>query len=45
MTEVVPHGISAHEKCIKQLAQNVEKNVRFHSNLPRVSQFIAKNAI
>ena len=35
---------SAQEKCIKQLALNVVKNVKFHSNLQKASQFIAENA-
>ncbi len=32
------------EKCIKQLAQNVEKNAKFHSNPLKASPFIAENA-
>jgi hypothetical protein len=31
------------EKCIRQFALNVSKNVKFHSNLQKASQFIAKN--
>ena len=30
------------EKCIKQFAQNVSKNVKFRSSLQKVSQFIAE---
>lgn len=33
------------EKCTKQSALNVEKNVKFLSSLIRVDQSIAKNAI
>jgi hypothetical protein len=32
-------------KCIRQLVQNVTKNVKFRSSLQKESQFIAKNAI
>jgi hypothetical protein len=30
------------EKCIKQFAQNVSKNVKFRSSLQKVSQFIVE---
>jgi hypothetical protein len=30
------------EKCIKQFVPNVSKNVKYHSNLQKVNQFIAK---
>lgn len=39
------HENPDHEKCIKQFALNVAKNVRFLSNLQKVGQFIAKNAM
>ena len=29
-------------KCIKQFAQNVRKNAKFHSNLQKASQFIVE---
>ena len=34
-----------HEKCTKQFAQNVERNVKFHSNQQRASLFFAGNAL
>jgi len=37
--------ISGHEKCIKQLVLNAVKNVKFHSNHQKASQFTAKTAI
>ncbi len=37
--------ISDHERCIRQLALSVDKNVKFHSSLLKVSLSIAKNAI
>ena len=36
--------ISAHEKCTKQLVQNVAVNVMFHLSQQKASQFIAKSA-
>jgi hypothetical protein len=33
------------EKCIKQFVLNVTKNVKFLLSRPRVSQFIAENAL
>jgi hypothetical protein len=33
------------EKCIKQFALNVSKNVKFHSSQQKVNQFIAKNVL
>ena len=37
--------ILGQERCIKQLVQNVEMNVKFHSSQPKASQFTAENAI
>ncbi len=34
----------AQERCIKQLALNVEKNAKFHSNLQKAGLFFAKIA-
>ena len=34
-----------HEKCTKQLVLNVNKNVKFHSNLQKASLFIVENAL
>ena len=45
LARAVSEEISGLERCIKQLVLNVAKNVKFHSNLPKASQFIAKNAI
>ena len=33
-----------HERCTKQLVQNVEQNVKFHSNQTEKSQFIVTTA-
>ncbi len=33
------------ERCIKQFALNVSKNVKYHSNLQKASQFTAKNVL
>jgi hypothetical protein len=33
------------EKCIKQLVLNAAKNVKFHSNPEKASQFTAENVI
>ena len=33
------------EKCTRQFAQNVEKNVKFRSNLTEVDQYTAENAM
>ncbi len=33
-----------HERCIQLLAQNVEQNVKFHSNQTEKSQFIVTTA-
>ena len=34
----------AREKCIKQLAQNVRRNVKFHSNRAETVRYTAGNA-
>lgn len=44
-TRVVLGEILDHEKCIKQLALNVAKNVKFHSSLRKADLFIAENAL
>ena len=33
------------EKCIRQFARNVNKNVKFRSNLTEANPYIAENAI
>ena len=33
------------ERCIKRLALNAAKNVKFHSNQEKASQFTAENVI
>ena len=33
------------EKCIRQFAQNVNKNVKFRSNLTEADPYTAENAI
>ncbi len=35
-------AISAQEKCIKQLALNATKNVKYHSSQQKASQFTAE---
>jgi hypothetical protein len=42
---ILEASIVDQEKCIKQFALNVSKNVKFHSSLLKVSQFIVKNAL
>ncbi len=37
--------VSESEKCIKQLALTVVKNVKFHSSLQRAGRFIVENAM
>ncbi len=41
----VSEGILDHAKCIKQLAQTVEMNVKSHSNLQKASRFTAENVM
>jgi hypothetical protein len=33
------------ERCIRQFARNVNKNVKFHSNLTEADPFTAENAM
>lgn len=42
---VISEEIPVLEKCIKQLALNVAKNVKCHSNPQKAGQFIVKTAI
>ena len=42
---VVSEGISGQERCIKQLALNAVRNVKFLSSQWKASQFIAEIAI
>jgi hypothetical protein len=44
-SEIGAKEILAIEKCTKLLAQNVEKNAKFHSNLQKANQFFAKSAL
>jgi hypothetical protein len=41
----ISEAIPVLEKCIKQLALNVAKNVKCHSNPQKAGQFIVKTAI
>ena len=38
-------SIQDQEKCIRQFAQNVSKNVKFRSSQQKASQFFAENAL
>jgi len=38
-------AIQVQEKCTRLFALNANKNVKFHSNLQKANQFIAKNVL
>lgn len=44
LNAVASGEVLGHEKCIKQLVQNVVRNVKFLSSHTKASQFIAKTA-
>jgi hypothetical protein len=37
--------VESQEKCIRQFARNVNKNVKFRSNLMEAGPYIAENAM
>jgi len=45
LTEALEETLADREKCIKLSVLNADKNVKFHSNLQKESQFIAEIVI